>query len=181
MANGYSPQYVSPVPPGQTPEVGVSETYSKIILGPTFFEMYDLRVEGQAGLPNPPVSVQPGQSSSIVASNEDFVASIKIKFNNSPLTRLLLCLNIQIKVCFSFEGFGKKASEQDLDVTIETQKDQFEYLITYTGTPESAGLTPGFYAISAIAEIGPGNHPCAQYVFGFGYVAKALLQVYQAF
>ncbi|MGB7441688.1 MAG: hypothetical protein WA919_11515 [Coleofasciculaceae cyanobacterium] len=180
MANGYSPQYVNPTP-GQTPEVRDSETYSKIILGPTFFEMYDLRVEGQAGLPTPPVSVQPGQSSSIVASDEEFVASVKIKFNNSPLTKLLLCLGIQIKVCFSFEGFGKKASEKDLEATVVTEKDNFYYVVTYTGTPESAELTPGFYAISAIAEIGPGNHPCAQYVFGFGYVAKALLQVYQAF
>ncbi|MGQ4647031.1 hypothetical protein [Lyngbya aestuarii] len=164
--------------PQPLPQVGTTETYSQNILGPVYFELYDLRVEGQTTPSQPP---HPENSPYIISSNEDFTASVKVKFNNSPLTRLLLCLKTKIHICFSFEGVGAKATELDLSAWIETEKDVFEYTITYEGTPDAAGLTSGFYAIAAVAEIGPGNHPCAQYVFGYGYVAGVLLQVYKAF
>jgi len=170
------------VPPGQViPQVGVTELHSRNILGPTFFELYDLKVEGGTAQPLPPDFIAPANSPYIIASNEEFKASVKIKFNDTPLTRLLLCLGTTIKVTFAFEGIGAQATEQDLVATQTTEKDQFEYTVEWTGTPDVAGLTAGFYAIAAVAEVGPANHPCAQFIFGYGYVAKALLQVYKAF
>lgn len=181
MANGMTPTSGQMNPPDQPSQVGATETHSRHLLGPTFFDLYDLRVEGGTGQPPFPGFIAPSNSPYIVASNETFVASVKIKFNDTPLTRLLLCLGTVIKVHFAFEGVGGKAKETDLEATIETKKDVFEYTISYEGTPDSAGLTPGFYAIAAVAEVGPAKHPCAQYIFGYGYVAKALLQVYESF
>ncbi|NEP09894.1 MAG: hypothetical protein F6K14_06650 [Symploca sp. SIO2C1] len=86
-----------------------------------------------------------------------------------------------IKVNFAFEGIGAQATEKDLVATETTEKDKFEYTVEWKGTPDVAGLTAGFYAIAAVAEIGPAKHACAQFIFGYGYVAKALLQVYKAF
>jgi hypothetical protein len=181
MANGMTSAFGQTNPPDQPPQYGATETHSRNILGPTFFDLYDLRVEGGTEQPQPPGFIAPSNSPHIIASNETFKASVKIKFNDTPLTRLLLCLGTVIKVHFAFEGVGGKAVEKDLEASIETEKGHFEYTITYEGTPDSAGLTQGFYAIAAVAEVGPAKHPCAQYIFGYGYVAKALLQVYQSF
>ncbi len=190
MANGMTPasgQYPYPYPypqqnpPDQYPQAGATETHSRHLLGPTFFDLYDLRVEGETGQPPFPGFISPANSPYIIASNETFKASVKIKFNDSPLSRLLLCLGLTIKVHFAFEGVGGKTVETDLEASIETKKDVFDYTITYEGTPDSAGLTAGFYAIAGVVEVGPGKHQCAQYIFGYGYIAKALLQVYQAF
>lgn len=153
-----------------------TETYSKNILGPVYFEMSDLSVGGLSQEP-----AAPDNSPYIIATNEEFKAKVKIKFNDSHLTRLLLCLGAKIEVNFCAEGCGSKATERDLIAYVKTKKDVFEYEVIYTGTPDSAGLTEGFYVIAAVANIGPCDHPCAQFLFGAGYVAKVYLQVYEAF
>lgn len=158
-----------------------TETYSKNILGPVYFTLSNLRVEGQAGTPALPKTVAPEQSPYIVANNEEIKASVDIQFNDSPLTRLLLCLGTTVEVCFSFEAIGAKADDADLTASIKTEKDKLSYTVTWEGTPEAGGMKPGFYAGGAVATIGPAMHPCAQFVFGYGYIAKVLLQVYAAF
>jgi len=157
-----------------------TETYSKNILGPVEFTLKNLRVEGLAGdEPKPPA---PDQSPRIIASDEAFEASVDIEFNNTPLTQLLLCLGTRVTICFSFEGVGAKAIEVDLEESVVTQKGQRKLTLTWSGTPDEAGLTSGFYAIAAVATIGPVEHPCApKCAYGFGYIAKALMQVYPAF
>ena len=52
--------------------------------------------------------------------------------------------------------------------------------LTWEGTPDSIGLTPGLYAVAAIAQVGPVKHECSQPILGYGYLAGALLQVYPA-
>jgi hypothetical protein len=171
---------------GMTPVVGPqpryqvsdSETYSKNILGPIYFELSNLRVAGTAGEPTPPGFVAPSQSPYIIASNEPFSVSVDIKFNKSPLSELLLCLGTELKINFAFEGIGGTAAELDLPAMEVTTKGEFNYIVTFSGVPNQVGLTPGFYAIAAVATIGPAKHPCSQYIFGYGYIAKALLQVY---
>jgi hypothetical protein len=170
---------VIPAPPvkgAQPPYLhSATETYSKNVLGPVSFELSGLNVAGSNTLP-----ADPSQSQYIVASNEQFTVSLKIKFNNSPLTKLLLCLGTTVNVNFALEGIGA-AAEADVKASITTVKDQFEYVISWTGTPEQAKLTAGLYQIGAVVAIGPGNHPCAQYVYGYGYIERILLQVYPAF
>ncbi len=159
-----------------------TETYSKNVLGPVYFELCNLRLAGKAETPEPPKHVAPTQSPYIIASNEEFEVSVDIKFNDSPLTRLLLCLGTRMTICFAFEGVGAKAVELDLEVSDLTVKDQFEYTLTWHGTPEQAGLTAGFYVVAGVATIGPIEHPCApKCAYGFGYIAKQLVQVYEAF
>jgi hypothetical protein len=151
-----------------------TETYSKNILGPVFFEMSDLVIGGTSTVP-----AAPSQSPYIIASDETFSISVKVKFNKSPLTSLLLCLGTIVKVNFAFEGVGGLAAEVDLPVQITTVKDHYEYTVTFTGTPSSAGLTPGFYAAAGVATILPGNHPCNPgSPYGYGYIAGVLAQVY---
>jgi hypothetical protein len=151
-----------------------TETYSKNILGPVFFEMSDLVIGGTSTVP-----AAPSQSPYIIASDETFSISVKVKFNKSPLTSLLLCLGTIVKVNFAFEGVGGLAAEVDLPVQITTVKDHYEYPVTFTGTPSSAGLTPGFYAAAGVATILPGNHPCNPgSPYGYGYIAGVLAQVY---
>lgn len=151
-----------------------TETYSKNILGPVFFELSNLRVGGTSTEP-----AAPSQSPYIIGSDEQFSISVDVKFNNSPLTELLMCLGTEINVNFAFEGVGKAAAEADLEAPVKvTSKGQFEYTVTYTGTPSTSELTPGFYAIAAVVTIGPANNPCSQKVLGYGYIAKVLLQVY---
>lgn len=171
MASGIP--VLGPQPPVQ---FGATETYSENILGPVAFYMYDLHVGGSDKKP-----AAPANSPYIIATNEEFTASVKIKFNDSALTRLLLCLGAKIEVNFCAEGCGHKATEKDLIAYVKTKKDVFEYEVIYKGTPDSAGLTEGFYVIAAVANIGPCDHPCAQFLFGAGYLAKAFLQVYEAF
>jgi hypothetical protein len=157
----------------QSPQYSTSETYSKNILGPVMFELSNLNVAGSST-----AAADPSQSQYIVAADEEFTVSVDIKFNNSPLSKLLMCLGTSINVDFGFEGFGT-APEVDLKASITTIKDELEYTITWTGTPEKAGLKPGLYEIGAVVSVGPGNHPCAQYVYGYGYIEEILLQVYQ--
>lgn len=185
MANGkaalMSPSIsnlIPPPPPGgpqPTPQPTASETYSNNILGPVTFELSYLNVAGSNTAP-----ADPSQSQYIVASNEPFTVSVQINFNSSPLTKLLMCLGTTVSVDFGLEGFGS-APEVDLKASIVTEKDKFVYVVSWTGTPDDAGLTPGLYEIGATVTVGPGNHPCAQFVFGFGYIEEILLQVYPAF
>ncbi len=183
MANGQtaylSPDLsalISPPPPDgpQPSQHWGSETYSKNILGPVTFELSYLDVAGSSTIP-----ADPSQSQYIVAEDEKFTVSLKVKFNTSPLTKLLMCLGTTVSVDFGFEGFGA-APETDVKATIVTVKDQFEYKIQWTGTPSAAGLKAGLYEIGATVTVGPGSHPCAQYVFGYGYIEEILLQVYPA-
>ena len=164
--------------PQPLPQHGVTETYSKNILGPVLFEMYNLRVGGSIQAPGDGLEVAPANSPYIIANTESFTASVHIKFNSTPLTRLLLCLGTKIKVKFPIEGLGGAATETDLSTEITTEANVFDYDLVYEGTPARAGLTEGFYMISAVAEIGPSKHPCAHFLFGAGYVAKVYLQVY---
>ena len=152
-----------------------SETYSNNILGPVSFELYQLNVAGSS-----PNQAAPSQSQYIVASNEQFTLSLQINFNNSPLTKLLMCLGTTVSVDFGFEGFGA-APEVDVKAGIVTEKDKFEYVVSWTGTPDMAKITAGLYEIGATVTVGPGSHPCAQFIFGFGYIEEILLQVYPAF
>lgn len=163
---------VNPQPDEQNSD---SETYSRSILGPSYFTLRDLKVAGSSVVP-----AAPSQSPYIVASNEKITVSLKIKFNDSPLTRLLLCLGVQVSANFGFEGFGANANEQDVTAAITTQKDVFEYTIKWEGTPDQAKLTAGLYEIGATVTVGPGSNPCAQYIFGYGYIERVLLQVYKA-
>ncbi|MGF1535980.1 MAG: hypothetical protein ACFB4J_05775 [Elainellaceae cyanobacterium] len=157
-----------------------TETFSKNILGPVEFTLKNLRV---MGFPDPEDKVPaPEQSPRIIASDERFEVSVDVEFNNTPLTQLLLCLGTRVTICFSFEGVGAKALELDLEESVVTQKGQRQLTLTWSGTPDEAGLTAGFYAIAAVATVGPVEHPCApKCAYGFGYIAKALLQVYPAF
>lgn len=170
---------ILPAPPVHGPqnptESTDSEVYSRSILGPSYFTLSDLNVAGSSDAP-----ADPANSQYIVASNEPFTVSLKIKFNDSPLTRLLLCLGVDITADFGFEGFGANASEADVKATYVSQKDVFEYTISWTGTAEEAKLKPGLYQIGATVTVGPGSNPCAQYIFGYGYIEEILLQVYQA-
>lgn len=164
----------------QYPLVAATETTSTNILGPSYFELHDLRVAGKAGLPLPPTFIAPDQSPYIVASNEQTEVSVDIKFNDTPLTRLLLCLGMKVEVSFAFEGVGGKAIEADASVSTTTGKGMAEYTLSWKGTPESLGLTPGLYAIAAVVSVSPADHPCSQEVIGYGYIATRLLQVYPA-
>ena len=160
--------------------VTAAETTSTNIIGPAYFELKDIRVAGQAGSPQLPEQIAPGQSPFIVAANEAVKVSVDVEFNDTPLTRLLLCLGLNIEVHFAFEGIGGKAAEADVSVSIQTQKGQRAYTLTWSGTPESLGLNKGLYGIAAIASVSPAEHPCSQGVLGYGYIAARLLQVYPA-
>ncbi len=159
----------------QGPQHTESETYSKSILGPVFFTLSNLNVAGSN-----PEPADPAQSQYIVAANEMFTVSVDIEFNTSPLSKLLMCLGTSITVDFGFEGFGANASEADVKASIVTQKDVFKYTVSWTGTAEEIKLNSGLYEIGAVVTVGPGNNPCAQYIFGYGYIEEILLQVYPA-
>ena len=161
-------------------EYSATETYSKNILGPAFFEMSGLTIAGTAGIPVPPFGVAPSQSPYIVADNEKFAVSLTVKFNKSPLTSLLMCLGTEVHVRFAFEGIGGLATEKDVEVIICTKKDTYEYEVKWEGTPEDAELTPGLYGVAAVAQVGPVKHECSQPIIGYGYLAGKLLQVYPA-
>ena len=156
------------------------ETRATSILGPVAFDLSDLKVEGAGNPAVPPTLVAPSDSPLIVASDESFTMSLTIDFNNSPLTKLLLCLGTKMTVCYSLEGMGGKTEERDFEVVGVTQKGNYSYTLTFTSTPDQAGLTPGLYVISAVVAIGPSEHPCANDVYGYGYIAGSLLQVYPA-
>lgn len=164
----------------QRSQVSDTETYSRNILGPVFFTLSDLKVNGTAGEPTPPGFVAPAQSPYIVAEDEGIVASAKISFNKSPLSALLMCLETKITMSFHFEGQGSIADEVDQAVTIYTQKDTYDYALALPGTARKWGMDPGLYVVSATAEVGPAQHKCSQFILGYGYIADVLLQVYQA-
>lgn len=158
-------------------QLSSTEVYSRAVLGPVFYDLSNLRVAGSADSPEFPLYVAPGQSPSIIAEDEAFSISVDIKFNNTPLTRLLLCLGIQMDAHFALEGVGAKAVELDLAESIVSVKDEFTYTITWHGTPKYAQMTPGLYAITGVVNIGPADHPCGQMLLGCGYIAGVLLQV----
>ena len=175
ISNLMPPQLIPPPPPSgpqNKEQPTISETYSNNILGPVSFELSYLNVVGSNTAPN--------QSQYIVASNEPFKLSVQINFNSSPLSQLLMCLGTTVKVDFGLEGFGA-APDVDVTASIVTVKDQLVYVVTWEGTPDMAKLTPGLYEIGATVTVGPSSHPCAQFVFGFGYIEEILLQVYPAF
>ncbi|MBW4654132.1 MAG: hypothetical protein KME20_14005 [Kaiparowitsia implicata GSE-PSE-MK54-09C] len=155
-----------------------SELRSRNILGPTFFDLSELKVLGQVEVPTLPDFVAPADSPYIIASSERFVASAKLKFNKSPLTSLLMCLGTKVTINFHFEGQGRAASELDLAASIVTEQDEYEYTLQLAGVPEKVGMTPGLYIVSATAEVGPVQNKCSHDVIGYGYIAKVLLQVY---
>ncbi|NJO44034.1 MAG: hypothetical protein HC769_13325 [Cyanobacteria bacterium CRU_2_1] len=152
-----------------------TELYTDDILGPVWFSLYNLRVAGTNADPAAPV-----QSKYIVAEDEVFEVSVDIKFNKTPLSSLLMCLGTRLSVNFAFEGFGKNATEVDLQQSIVTKRGEYEYTIVYKTTPAKAGLTPGLYEIAAVAEIGPVENECKTPVFGHGYIEEILLSVYPA-
>ncbi|MEO1623473.1 MAG: hypothetical protein AAFU53_20905 [Cyanobacteria bacterium J06632_3] len=156
------------------------ETRATSVLGPVSFDLRDLKVEGAGNPVVPPTLLAPSDSPLIVASDESFTMSLSIDFNNSPLTKLLLCLGTKMTVCFSLEGMGRKTRELDLEVVEITQKGEYSYQLALTSTPEQAGMTPGLYVVSAVVAVGPSEHPCANDVYGYGYIAGSLLQVYPA-
>ncbi|MEO1593440.1 MAG: hypothetical protein AAFU71_19420 [Cyanobacteria bacterium J06632_22] len=156
------------------------ETRATSVLGPVSFDLSGLKIEGAGNPTVPPALLAPGDSPLIVASNESLTFSLTIAFNNSPLTKLLLCLGTKMAVCFSLEGMGRKTQELDFEVVAVTEKNEFSYTLTFTGTPDQIGITPGLYVIAAVAAIGPSEHPCANDVYGYGYIAGTLLQVYPA-
>jgi len=162
----------------QYPLVSDSETKSANILGPTYFELCDLRIEASTAQPPEPMFIAPANSPYIVAADEMFSVSVDVKFNNTPLTRLLLCLGMKVEVRFAFEGIGGAAGETDASKYIVTVKNDFEYTITWTGTANDLNLSEGLYAIAAVASVSPYEHPCSQDVLGYGYIAARLLQVY---
>ncbi|MEM8613719.1 MAG: hypothetical protein AAGF93_16970 [Cyanobacteria bacterium P01_H01_bin.105] len=157
-----------------------SETYSKNIIGPAFFSMSDLTIAGTSDDTKAGLTPAPANSPYIVADSEEFSVSLKVSFNKSPLTSLLMCLGTEVHVRFAFEGIGGAASEEDVEVVITTIKDSYEYELKWTGTPNEAMLTPGLYGVAAVAQVGPVKHDCSQPIIGYGYLAGKLLQVYPA-
>lgn len=150
-----------------------SETYSYNILGPSSFTLTHLDFAGSSVIP-----AALSQSKYIVALDEEVTFSVVVTFDQSPLTALLMCLGTDINIDFSCEGFGKGATEQDVEVTYLTTEGQFAYLITAKTTPRKAGLTPGFYELAATATIGPVTHKCGQHILGYGYIGEVRFQVY---
>ena len=168
------------MPAQPTKQLTDTETYSKNILGPAYFEMSNLVVAGTSDATKIGFEVAPANSPYIVADSEEFSVSLTIEFNKSPLTSLLMCLGTEVHVRFAFEGIGGKAAEEDVEVVITTVKGQFVYDLEWKGTPKDAKLTPGLYGVAAVAQVGPVKHECSQPIIGYGYLAGRLLQVYPA-
>ncbi|HIK46470.1 MAG TPA: hypothetical protein IGR64_16550 [Leptolyngbyaceae cyanobacterium M65_K2018_010] len=164
----------------QPPLLANTELKSTNLLGPTYFDLCDLRLEASTAQPEPPMVIAQANSPYIVAADEIFSVSVDVTFNDTPLTRLLLCLGMKVEVNFAFEGIGGKAAEVDVSQYIVTKKGIFEYTITWKGTAEELKMGKGLYAVAAIASVSPYDHPCSQDVLGYGYVAARLLQVYPA-
>jgi len=164
-----------PCPFPQPPQFSDTETYSADMLGPVWFCLSNLRVGGTNANP-----AAPAQSKYIIAADETYSISVDVKFNKTPLTSLLMCLGTLVTIDFAFEGFGKNATEVDLTKTIKTQRGVYEYTVTYTGVPNADGLTEGLYEIAAVADIGPVENECKTPIFGHGYIAAVLLEVYPA-
>lgn len=167
----------------QPPLFTDAETRSTHILGPVFFELCNLRIEASTAPAIPPSVIAPSNSpyivaSDIVASDETFSVSVDVHFNSTPLTRLLLCLGMKVEIEFAFEAVGGRAKETDVSEYVVTVKNDFDYAITWTGTPASLELTQGLYAIAAIANVSAHEQPCSQEMLDYGYMATRLLQIY---
>lgn len=153
-----------------------SETYSRQVLGQAYFVHLDLVAEGLRG-DVPPFGPAPEQSPSIVDTDETMWIGTYIYFNRSPLTRLLVCLGMDITVRFHFEGQGFDATEKDVQVAVKTEDNQFLYWVGTKVKPQDVGLTPGLYMVSASSKIGPVTHKCGQYIFGYGNIGERRLQI----
>lgn len=153
-----------------------TETYSREILGQSQFELYHLKATGLRGQ-LPPWGPHPEQSKHIIDLDEDMRVGLVIKFDQSPLTRLLLCLGVTIKAYFHFEGLGAAAAEKDLSVVAVSKEGQFKYWIGTVIRPEKLGLTKGYYLVGATVEVGPLTHKCGQYIFGYGYIGERRVQI----
>lgn len=162
--------------PAQSGLVSSTESYSREILGQSQFELYHLTATGKRG-PLPPWGPNPEQSKYIVDLDEDLRVGLVIRFDQSPLTRLLLCLGVDINAYFHFEGLGSASAENDLKVTIQSVDGQFKYWVGTVIKPKDLGLTKGYYLVGATVEIGPLTHKCGQYIFGYGYIGERRLQI----
>ncbi|MFQ4136127.1 hypothetical protein PGN35_007380 [Nodosilinea sp. PGN35] len=153
-----------------------TETYSREILGQSQFELYHLKATGMRGQ-LPPWGPHPEQSKHIIDLDEDMQVGVVIKFDQSPLTRLLLCLGVTIKAYFHFEGQGAASVETDLAVVASSQENVFKYWIGTIIKPQDLGLTKGYYLVSATVEVGPLTHRCGQFIFGYGYIGERRVQI----
>ncbi|MBT9316735.1 hypothetical protein [Leptothoe spongobia] len=163
-----------------TKQFSSTETYSKNILGPSFFSMRNLVIASAGDETKDDFIVAPANSPYIVADTEELSVSLTVEFNKSPLTSLLMCLGTEVHVRFAFEGIGGAAAEKDVEVMLTTVKDKYVYELTWTGTPNGAQLTAGLYGVAAVSQVGPVKHECSQPIIGYGYLAGKLLQVYPA-
>lgn len=162
--------------PGQPDENTLTETRSRAIVGPVTFRLYDLDVRGLGTNPADPINSQ-----YIVAADEYFVASVKVEFNRTPLTELLMCLGTRIRIDFGLEGFGIRAVELNLDATRLTESGVYTYHVETTPTrPADLNMPSGLYEIGAVATVGPVENPCTTKIWGHGYIQEVLLQVYPA-
>lgn len=153
-----------------------TETYSREILGNSQFELYQLKATGLRGQ-LPPWGPHPEQSKHIIDVDEDMRVGLVIKFDQSPLTRLLLCLGITIKAYFHFEGLGAASTEKDLTVVASSEENVFKYWVGAVIKPQDLGLTKGYYLVGATVEIGPLTHRCGQFIFGYGYIGERRVQI----
>lgn len=161
---------------GEQPrEVTDSETRSRSIVGQVSFELMDLRVRGLGNRP-----ADPTNSPFIISEDERYELSLNLRFNRSPLTELLMCLGTRITVSFGLEGYGTGAQEVDVQESIITQPNVFNYHITRVGVARRDGLTPGLYEIGAVATVGPVENRCTTKIWGHGYIKEVVLQVYPA-
>ncbi|MEB3357088.1 MAG: hypothetical protein VKK04_10195 [Synechococcales bacterium] len=153
-----------------------AETYSREILGQSQFELYQLKATGLRGQ-LPPWGPHPEQSKHIIDTDEDMRVGLIIKFDQSPLTKLLLCLGVDICAYFHFEGFGHAAAERDLKVVAKSKENQFKYWVGTVTKPQDLGLNKGYYMVGATIEVGPLTNKCGQYIFGYGYIGERRVQI----
>ncbi|MBE9112969.1 hypothetical protein IQ273_26635 [Nodosilinea sp. LEGE 07298] len=162
--------------PAQGGLVTDTETYSREILGQSQFELYHLKATGMRGQ-LPPWGPHPEQSKHIIDLDEEMRVGLVIKFDQSPLTRLLLCLGVTIKAYFHFEGLGAASAEKDLEVVANSEEDVFKYWVGTIIKPQDLGLTKGYYLVGATVEVGPLTHRCGQFIFGYGYIGERRVQI----
>jgi hypothetical protein len=153
-----------------------TETYSREVLGQSQFELYHLKATGMRGQ-LPPWGPHPEQSKHIIDLDEDMRVGLVIKFDQSPLTSLLLCLGVTIKAYFHFEGLGAASAEKDLAVVASSQENVFKYWVGTVIKPQDLGLTKGYYLMGATVEVGPLTHRCGQFIFGYGYIGERRVQI----
>ena len=154
-------------------QLSETEACSKNILGPAYFEISELAiiVDGSTGANLAPDSPR------CVHGEDKFSISLKLEFNKSPLTSFLIELDTEIHLRFVLEDISDTSVEKELATMLTTLKDTYVYRLQWTGTAATARLSPGLYAVAAIAQIGPVNHGSSQPVVGYGYLAGKLLQV----